>query len=56
MPLLLLAVDPWDAQWDMRLGLIGGAVGFFALGPIHDRSMASLRLDGGGAPGESVIA
>jgi putative membrane protein len=32
--------DPWDAQWDMLLGLVGGAVGFFALGPLHDRSMA----------------
>jgi len=32
--------DPWDAQWDMLLGLIGGAVGFFLLAPIHERSMA----------------
>lgn len=48
--------DPWDAQWDMLLGLIGGAVGFVALGPIHDRSMAKRGLDAGGAPGESVIA
>ena len=30
--------DPWDAQWDMLLGLIGGAVGFVALAPLHDRS------------------
>jgi putative membrane protein len=34
--------DPWDAQWDMLLGLVGGAVGFFALAPIHDRSMAKM--------------
>ena len=32
--------DPWDAQWDMLLGLVGGAVGFFALAPFHDRSIA----------------
>ena len=32
--------DPWDAQWDMLLGLIGGAVGYFVLAPLHDRSMA----------------
>jgi putative membrane protein len=32
--------DPWDAQWDMLLGLVGGAVGFFALAPLHDRSMS----------------
>ena len=31
--------DPWDAQWDMLVGLIGGAVGFFLLAPLHDRSM-----------------
>jgi len=35
--------DPWDAQWDMLLGLIGGAAGFFLLAPIHDRSMARLQ-------------
>ena len=34
--------DVWDAQWDMFLGLVGGAAGFFLLGPIHDRSMARL--------------
>ena len=35
--------DPWDAQWDMLLGLIGGAAGFFLLAPINDRSMARLE-------------
>jgi putative membrane protein len=32
--------DPWDAQWDMLLGLVGGAIGFFTLAPLHDRSMS----------------
>lgn len=32
--------DPWDAQWDMLFGLVGGAVGFYALAPLHDRSLA----------------
>lgn len=35
--------DPWDAQWDMLLGLIGGAVGFVVLAPLHDRSMTRAR-------------
>jgi putative membrane protein len=35
--------DVWDAHWDMLLGLLGGAAGFFLLGPIHDRSMARLE-------------
>lgn len=34
--------DPWDAQWDMFLGLIGGAAGLLLLGRIHDRSMGRL--------------
>jgi putative membrane protein len=32
--------DPWDAQWDMLLGLLGGAAGLGLLGRVHDRSMA----------------
>jgi putative membrane protein len=31
--------DPWDAQWDMLLGLVGGATGLIVLGRAHDRSM-----------------
>jgi putative membrane protein len=32
--------DVWDAQWDMLLGLVGGALGLLVLGRAHDRSMA----------------
>jgi putative membrane protein len=32
--------DPWDAQWDMFLGLVGGALGLALLGWLHERSMA----------------
>jgi putative membrane protein len=35
--------DPWDAQWDMLFGLVGGAIGYFVLAPLHDRSMAKVR-------------
>jgi putative membrane protein len=38
--------DPWDAQWDMFLGLVGGAAGLIVLRPLHDRSIARLRLRG----------
>jgi putative membrane protein len=34
--------DPWDAQWDMLLGLVGGALGLLLLRRAHDRSMARL--------------
>jgi putative membrane protein len=34
--------DPWDAQWDMFLGLVGGALGLALLGRAHDRAMARL--------------
>ena len=37
--------DPWDAQWDMLLGLVGGAAGLLLLGPIHDRSMNRSMAD-----------
>ena len=32
--------DPWDAQWDMFLALVGAAVSLPLLGKAHDRSMA----------------
>lgn len=41
--------DPWDAQWDMFLGLVGGVAGLLTLGRLHDRSMA--RVSGGGRKG-----
>jgi putative membrane protein len=30
--------DPWDTQWGMFLGLVGGAVGLVLLGHAHDRT------------------
>lgn len=35
--------DVWDAQWDMFLGLLGGALGLALLGRVHDRSMARVE-------------
>jgi putative membrane protein len=32
--------DPWDAQWDMLLGLVGAIIGLVTLGRVHERSMA----------------
>jgi putative membrane protein len=32
--------DPWDAQWDMFLALVGAVAGLLLLGRVHDRSMA----------------
>ncbi len=32
--------DPWDAQWDMFLALVGAAVALAAFARAHDRSMA----------------
>ncbi len=37
--------DPWDAQWDMLLALIGAALAQPLLGRFHDASMA--RVAGG---------
>jgi putative membrane protein len=34
--------DPWDTQWDMLLGLVGGVLGLVALRRVHERSMARL--------------
>lgn len=36
--------DPWDAQWDMLLGLVGGIVGLAVLGRVHDRSLHHLLV------------
>jgi putative membrane protein len=35
--------DPWDAQWDMLLGLVGGVLGLVVLRRAHERSMARAR-------------
>lgn len=32
--------DPWDAQWDMFLALVGAVVALATLSRAHDRSMA----------------
>jgi putative membrane protein len=34
--------DPWDAQWDMLLGLVGAILALLTLRPLHDRSLARL--------------
>jgi putative membrane protein len=34
--------DPWDAQWDMLLALVGGAVSLGLLGKLHDRSLRAV--------------
>jgi putative membrane protein len=34
--------DPWDAQWDMLLALVGAAAAQLTLGRVHDRSMRAL--------------
>ena len=35
--------DPWDAQEDMLMALIGSTVAMLSLSSIHERSMAALR-------------
>jgi putative membrane protein len=37
--------DPWDAQWDMFLAVVGAVVALVTMGRAHDRSMA--RVPGG---------
>ena len=37
--------DPWDAQWDMFLALVGAMGGLLLFGPVHDRSMRRLLID-----------
>lgn len=37
--------DPWDAQWDMFLCLLGALAGLLTLSGVHDRQLA--RLDDG---------
>ena len=34
--------DPWDAQWDMFLALVGAAASLLLLSRLHDRSMAAV--------------
>ena len=35
--------DPWDAQWDMLLALVGALVGLLSLSRVHDRQLEMLR-------------
>jgi putative membrane protein len=37
--------DPWDAQWDMFLALVGAVGGLVLFGRLHDRSMMRLLTD-----------
>jgi putative membrane protein len=46
--------DPWDAQWDMFLGLVGGATGLLVLGRVHDRSMARFAANAGAQGAQSA--
>jgi putative membrane protein len=38
--------DPWDAQWDMFLALVGALVALPVFGRLHDRSMDKLPVGG----------
>ena len=35
--------DPWDAQWDMLLCLLGALLGQLTLNRVHDRHLERLR-------------
>lgn len=43
--------DPWDAQWDMFLALLGAIIALAVFGRFHDRSMARVP----GTPGQSAV-
>ena len=34
--------DPWDAQWDMTMALVGAVAAYVLLRRVHDRSMRAL--------------
>lgn len=36
--------DPWDAQWDMLLALVGAAIALLTCSRFHDRSMARVAF------------
>jgi putative membrane protein len=42
--------DPWDAQWDMLLALVGAAIALPLFGTRHDRSMERVPMPAVGAP------
>jgi putative membrane protein len=42
--------DPWDAQWDMLLALLGAMVALPLLSGAHDRSMARVPEPSGASP------
>lgn len=35
--------DPWDAQWDMFLALVGAAAALLLFGRLHDRQLSELK-------------
>ena len=36
--------DPWDTQWDMCFALVGALTAQLAVGRVHDRQMAPVKL------------
>ena len=42
--------DPWDAQWDMFLALLGAILAQLTLARPHDRELRALRLAGAARP------